>query len=140
MDTYLKEELVAGDLLDELAWVGSVELDPQVEGDGADPLDLLRHSLRRVQPMLQKKQRSDAGCGSLCDKDEGSGKGGCVSVPDAGIRLLCAPAHRLMEMFAADFHRERGVTGEGSGATPAGPGRMHKAGTGAGDGEARSIC
>ena len=71
MDTYLKEELVAGDLLDELAWVGSVELDPQVEGDGADPLDLLRHSLRRVQPMLQKKQRSDVGCGSLCDKDEG---------------------------------------------------------------------
>ena len=71
-DAYLKEELVAGDLLDELAWVGSVELDPQVEGDGADPLDLLRHSLRRVQPMLQNIQRSDAGCGSLCDKDEGS--------------------------------------------------------------------
>ena len=70
--------------------------------------------------------------------EEVSGKGGaprCVSVPDAGIRLLCAPAHRLMEMFAADFHRERGVTGEGSGATPAGPGPMHKAGTGwAGDG------
>ena len=69
---------------------------------------------------------------------EVTGKGGvpmpfpcCVSVPDAGIRLLCAPAHRLMEMFAADFHRERGVTGEGSGGTPAGPGPMHKAGTGA---------
>ena len=51
---------------------------------------------------------------------------------------MCA-AHRLMEMFAADFHREGGVTGAGSGGTPAGPGRMHKAGTGPGDGEARSI-
>ena len=78
---------------------------------------------------------------------EVTGKGGvpmpfprCVSVPDAGIRLLCASAHRLMEMFAADFHRERGVTGEGSGGAPAGPGPMHKAGTGAGDREARSIC
>ena len=72
MGTYLQEELVAGDLLDELARVCGVELDPQVEGDGADPLDLLRHSLRRVQPMLQNIQRSDAGCGSFCDKDEGS--------------------------------------------------------------------
>ena len=64
----------------------------------------------------------------------GKGRLRCVSVPDAGIRLLSAAAHRLMEMFAADFHRERGVTGEGSGGTPAGPGPMHKAGT---EGETR---
>ena len=57
---------------------------------------------------------------SVIRMKEVTGKGGvpmpfprCVSVPDAGIRLLCASAHRLMEMFAADFHRERGVTGEG---------------------------
>ena len=50
----MKEELVAGDLLDELTWIGGIELDPQVEGDGTDPFDLLRHSLRRVEPMLQK--------------------------------------------------------------------------------------
>ena len=64
----------------------------------------------------------------------GKGRLCCVSVPDAGIRLLSVAAHRLMEMFAADFHRERGVMGERSGGTPAGPGPMHKAGTGAGDG------
>ena len=40
-----------------------------------------------------------------------------------------------MEMFAADFHREGGVTGSG---TPGGPRPMHKAGTGAGDAEARA--
>ena len=84
MATYLKEKLVAGDLLDELAWVGSVELDPQVEGDGADPLDLLRHSLCRIQPMLQNIQRSDAG--SLCDKDEGSDWKGRRA---GAIPLLC---------------------------------------------------
>ena len=56
----------------------------------------------------------------------------------SGIRLLCG-RHQVMEMFAGDFHRERGVTGEGSGGAPAGPGPMHKAGTGAGDREARSI-
>ena len=101
MDTYLKEELVAGDLLDEFAWIGSIELDPEVEGDGAHPLDLLRHSLRRVQPMLQNIQRSDAGCGSFCmiRMKEVTGKGGmpiadrlpslCVC---AGIMLLCSPA------------------------------------------------
>ena len=53
----MKEELVAGDLLDELAWVSSVELDPQVEGDGTHPFDLLRHSLRRIKPMLQKDSK-----------------------------------------------------------------------------------
>ena len=87
MDTYLQEELVAGDLLDELAWIGGVELDPQVEGDGADPLDLLRHSLRRVQPMLQNIQRSDAG--SLCDKDEGSdwkGRHSADAIPSLCVR------------------------------------------------------
>ena len=52
-DAYLKEELVAGDLLDELARVRGVELDAQVESDRAHPLDLLGHALCRVQPMLQ---------------------------------------------------------------------------------------
>ena len=87
----MKEELVAGDLLNELAWVGSVELDPQVEGDGTDPLDLLRHSLRRVQPMLQNIQRSDAGCGSFCDKDEGSDWKGrrADAIPSLCVRPWC---------------------------------------------------
>ena len=141
VDTYLKEELVAGDLLDEFAWVGSIELDPEVEGDGAHPLDLLRHSLRRVQPMLQNIQRSDAGCGSFCmiRMKEVTGTGGMpiASLPCVSVLASCyyVRLHRLMEMFAADFHREGGVTGSG---TPGGPRPMHKAGTGAGDAEARA--
>ena len=70
-DAYLKEELVAGDLLDELARVRGVELDAQVESDRAHPLDLLGHPLRRVQPMLQT-YKGQMLCGSFCDRDEGS--------------------------------------------------------------------
>ena len=68
---------------------------------------------------------------------EVTGKGGMpiASLPCVSVRASCyyVRLHRLMEMFAADFHREGGVTGSG---TPGGP--MHKAGTGAGDAEARA--
>ena len=46
---------VPGDLLGELAGVGRVELDPEVEGDGGDALDLLRHALPGLQPVLNTK-------------------------------------------------------------------------------------
>ena len=46
---------VPGDLLGELAGVGRVELDPEVEGDGGDALDLLRHTLPGLQPVLHTK-------------------------------------------------------------------------------------
>ena len=46
---------VPGDLLGELAGVGRVELDPEVEGDGGDGLDLLRHALPGLQPVLKTK-------------------------------------------------------------------------------------
>ena len=49
---YLQKELVSCDLLDQLAGVGCVELDPQVEGDRGDALDLLGDSLGGVQPVL----------------------------------------------------------------------------------------
>ena len=46
---------VPSDLLGELAGVGRVELDPEVEGDGGDALDLLRHALPGLQPVLNTK-------------------------------------------------------------------------------------
>ena len=56
---------------------------------------------------------------------EGSEEKGGDGIPKtwSGIRLLCG-RHQVMEMFAGDFHRERGVTGEG---TPGGLWPMHKA-------------
>ena len=49
----LQEELVAGDLLDEAAGVGGIELDPEVQGHGADVADLLGDPLHRVEPVLK---------------------------------------------------------------------------------------
>ena len=46
---------VPSDLLGELAGVGRVELDPEVEGDGGDALDLLRHALPGLQPVPNTK-------------------------------------------------------------------------------------
>ena len=49
----MKEELVAGDLLSQLAGVGRVELDPEVEGHVMSQVapDLPADALGRVQPV-----------------------------------------------------------------------------------------
>lgn len=48
---HLQEELVPGYLLHQLAWVGRVELDAEVEGEGRRAFQLLHDLLRGVEPV-----------------------------------------------------------------------------------------
>ena len=52
----LEEELVSGDLLGQLAGVGRVVFHPEIESHWRYALNLLRHTLLGIQPMLKKSK------------------------------------------------------------------------------------